>query len=214
MFDKLTLGGLFVTITQNNLAMNELHELPNPWESFQYGRPEAFRYYFHLHNYRIYCYLLQISKDSGQAEELTRHAFIALFRGKELIRDEEHLLRRLYQISRVANSLRLQSKWSSVELEEEMANSAEDDANIMDDRDVARNETLIALQGIMQKLPPAKREVAELYFFQGLSVRAIARLLRIDEQSVREYISQSLKRLGDELSGKDSDRNDFSVVRA
>jgi DNA-directed RNA polymerase specialized sigma24 family protein len=102
--------------------MNDLHEPTNLWESFKQGRPEALRYFFHFHHYRIYCYL--------------------------------------------------------------------------------------------QKLPPVKRQVAELYFFQGSSLGAIARHLGLEEQRVKAYISETLKRLGEELEGKRTNATNLSVVRA
>lgn len=195
--------------------MNDLHELSNPWESFKQGQPEAFRYYFHLHNYRIYCYLLRLTRDSIQAKELTENAFIVLFRNKEALVDAEHLLRRLYLSARVGFLLRLKGQRSSAELEGGLCYFFQEEADIMDDLEIARNETLIALQAAMQKLPPAKREVAELYFFQGLSLGGIARQLGLDEQSVKETISESLKWLGKELPGKrPDDQKNFLVVRA
>ncbi|HWB94248.1 MAG TPA: sigma-70 family RNA polymerase sigma factor [Puia sp.] len=193
--------------------MNNLHELPNPWESFQQGEPEAFRYYFLLHNYRIYCYLLYLSKDQAQSKELTQNVFVALFRNKDVIKDQEHLLRRLYLSARVRYFLRLKGR-RFPDLEEKLVYYVEDDENIMEDPDIARNETLLAVQDAMQKLPPAKREVAELYFFQGFSTAAIARHLGLDEQSVREIISQSMKRLGEDLLGKGPMTNELSLVRA
>ncbi len=194
--------------------MNDLHEPTDLWESFKQGRPEAFRYLFNSHNYRIYCYLLRLSRDREQARELTQNAFIVLFHNHEIIEDREHLLQQLYLYAQVGFLLWLKGKRSSIDLEVEMSNYAPKDAGVMDDPEIARNETLIALQGVMQKLPPAKREVAELYFFQGFSLGAIARHLGLEEQRVRAYVSETLKRLGEELEGKRTNRNNLSVVRA
>jgi len=189
-----------------------MHGLPNYFDGFKRRDPQAFRHYFLLHNYRIYCYLLQLSRDRVLARELTQNAFIILFYNPDLIKDEDHLLRRLYLNARVGYVLGSKGKLLSMDLEV-LAGFSYDDTNIMEDADIARNETLISLQTAMQKLPPAKREVAELYFFSGLSVSAIAKLLGLEEQSVREYLSQCLKRLCEELSGKDVDQNNFSVIK-
>ena len=193
--------------------MNDLHEPTDLWESFKQGRPEAFRYLFNFHNYRIYCYLLRLSRDREQAQELTQNAFIVLFHNHEIIEDREHLLQQLYLYAQAGFLLRLKGKRSSLDLEVEMSNYAPKDAGVMDDPEIARNETLIALQGVMQKLPPAKREVAELYFFQGFSLGAIARHLGLEEQRVKAYVSETLKRLEEELEGKRMNATNLSVVR-
>ena len=194
--------------------MNDLHEPTDLWESFKQGRPEAFRHFFQFHSYRIYCYLLRLSRDQEQAQELTQNAFIVLFHNHEIIEDREHLLQQLYLNAQVGFLLRLKGKRSSIDLEVEMNNYASKDAGIMDDPEIARNETLIALQGVMQNLPPVKREVAELYFFQGFSLSTIARHLGLEEQRVKAYISETLKRLGEELEGKRMKATNLSVVRA
>lgn len=194
--------------------MNELQEPTDLWESFKQGRPEAYRYFFHSHSYRIYCYLLRLSRDQVQAQEITQNAFIVLFHGRETVEDMEDLLQRLYLYAQVGFLLRLKGKRSSVDLEVEMSNYAYKGSDVMDDPEIARNETLIALQDVMQKLPPVKREVAELYFFQGFSLGAIARHLGLEEQRVKAYISETLKRLGEEIEGKRMNKNNLSVVRA
>src|SRR5579883_2405962 len=147
--------------------MDNLYDLPNPFDAFRQRVPEAFRYYFVVHNYRIYCYLLHLSRDRSQAKELTEVAFMVLYYNPDLIRDEEHLLRRLYLNARAGYVLRSKGKLFSIDVKV-LAGFTYDDTNILEDVDVARNETLVSLQTAMQKLPPAKREVAELYFFQGL----------------------------------------------
>jgi RNA polymerase sigma factor (sigma-70 family) len=133
-----------------------------------------------------------------------------LFHHKDQIADAEHLLRRLYLNAKVGYLLRLKGKRSFLDIEDELVHYTAEDASIMEDPEVAENETLIALQTVMQKLPPAKRRVAELYFFQGSSVGMIARLLGLEEGAVKSIISETLKRLGEELMGKKK----FSVVRA
>jgi len=173
--------------------MNELYEPSNLWNSFKQGRTEAFHYFFRLHNSRIYYYLLRLLRDEEQAREATKHAFIALFHHRAQIEDADHVLRRLYLNARVAYLLRLKGMGFFWELEEVMAHYAHKDATIMDDPEIAQNETLLALQDVLQNLPPLKRAVAELYFFQGFSISAIANHLKLDEAVVRAIISETLK---------------------
>ncbi|HEV2478589.1 MAG TPA: sigma-70 family RNA polymerase sigma factor [Puia sp.] len=174
--------------------MNDLHEPSNLWE----------------YHSRIYYFLLRLLRDQEHAKEATNHVFLVLFHHSAEIEDEDHLLRRLYLIAKVAFLLRLKGKRSFVDLEAEVANNAHEEASIMEDVEVAQNETLLTLQAVTQKLPPVKREAAELYFFQGFSKGAIARHLGLEEGIVKAIISETLQLVGEELAGK----NRLSGIRA
>jgi RNA polymerase sigma factor (sigma-70 family) len=164
--------------------MNDLLGSPDYFDDFRNGSSEAFRHYFHLHHYRIYCYLL---------------------------RDADHLVCSLYLLARVAYQLYLKQKLSVRALEVELAFYTLDDPNIMEDPEVMQNETLIALQLSLQKLPPNKKEVAELYFFQGFTVKSIAEYLKTNEQIVKEYLSEIVQWLGNEVAGRNGDRNIYCL---
>ena len=183
-------------LTLNHLAMINLDEPEHLWESFKLGRTEAFHYFFRLHYSRIYYYLLQLLRDQEQAREATKHAFIMLFHHRAQIQDADHVLRRLYLNARVGYLLRLKGRTSFWDLEKVVDHYTHKDSTIMDDPEVAQNETLLALQEVLRKLPPLKRAVAELYFFQGFSIGAIAQQLQLDEAIVRAIISETLKHLG------------------
>ena len=110
------------------------------------------------------------------------------------------MLRVLYILARICLLLQVLNADPVEMLEAAWKTTEPDDVEILEDPDVTRNETLNAVQQAMWELPPTKRELAELYFFQGMTVRAIAQFLGIDEIVVREHISQMLKRLVDELA--------------
>lgn len=183
--------------------MKELYGPADPWESFKQGRSVAFLHYFNLHNSRIYYYLLRLLRDQAQARETTRHAFIVIFRDVSQIEDEDHLVRRLYLNAKVGYLLRLKGKRSIPDLEKEVEYYVEKEASIMDDPEVAKNETLLAMEDIVQKLPPMKREVAELYFFQELPIGTIGKLMGLELGNVKAIISEILQRVGEGLRGND-----------
>ena len=112
------------------------------------------------------------------------------------------MLRALYMLARIGAPLHLVDVGSVAVLEQAWSFTGQDDVEILEDQDVIRNETLLAIQHAMQQLTPAKRELAELYFFHGLTVKAIAQFLGIDKAIVREHITQMLRRLADELAGR------------
>lgn len=189
--------------------MNHLLDKPDYFDGFRKGSSESFRHYFHLHHYTIYCYLLSLIREKRLAQELTKNSFVVLIRMKAQVREEEHLLRYLYLLARVAYLLHRRQKCSVQNLAEEFAFFSIDDPNIMEDPDVVRNETLISMQAALQKLPPQTKEVAELYFFQGLTIRKIADYLRVSDGMAKEQVSEIIRWLGDELSRNCGDRNAF-----
>ena len=187
--------------------MNDLHqewsdapEPSDPFDNFKAGKPEAFRHFFRTHHYRIYCFLLRQTKERRRSSELTHYCFIVLFRNCGIIKDQQHMLRVLYILARIGLLLQVLNADPVEMLEAAWKTTEPDNVEILEDPDVTRNETLNAVQQAMWELPPTKRELAELYFFQGLTIRAIAQFLGTDEIVVREHISQMLKRLADELA--------------
>lgn len=182
--------------------MNDLHqewsaapEAPDALDNFKAGCPKAFRHFFRVHNYRIYCFLLRQTRDRRPSRELTKHCFIVLFRNYRVIKDQENMLRVLYILARISLLLPLGEANAVEVLEEAWTTAGPDDAGILEDPDVTRNETLLAVQQVIQQLSGAKRELAELYFFQGMTITAIAQFLGIDKSVAREQISQMLRRL-------------------
>ena len=105
------------------------------------------------------------------------------------------MLRILYMLARLSLVLRLKKPDAADVLEREWRARGQDDDRIMDHSSVVSNETLLTVQEL-QKLTPAQREYAELYFLGGISIETIAQCLGVSEAVIREAIDQMLRRLG------------------
>ena len=68
------------------------------------------------------------------------------------------MLRVLYILARIRLLLPLGEANAVEVLEEAWATAGPDDAEILEDPDVTRNETLLAIQQVIQRLSGAKRE--------------------------------------------------------
>jgi hypothetical protein len=77
------------------------------------------------------------------------------------------MLRVLYMLARIGLLLHLPDANAVKDLEAEWKARGQDHAEILEDPDVKRNETLLAVKQVMQKLSSAKRELAKLYFFHN-----------------------------------------------
>lgn len=58
---------------------------------------------------------------------------------------------------------------------------------------------------VMAELPEKEREVLELYYFDGLTMKEIGKLLRLSESRVCQIHGQALARLRGELKGREDD---------
>ena len=65
---------------KNNLNTNRNFVDLEMVERLQKGDSEAFAGFFHTHKARIYCICLRMTNNTGQAEDLTRDAFLQVFR--------------------------------------------------------------------------------------------------------------------------------------
>lgn len=183
--------------------MNDLLDELQPldlFKAFQLGQQEAFRHFFGQHHYRMYCYLVRQTRDRQRSRELTRYCFVVLFRNHNLVKDEAHLLRILYMLARMSMVLQPREPDATAVLEDEWRARGQDDDGVMDDSSVISNETLLSIQRALQKLNRPQRELAELFFFQGMAIQAIARLLGVGEAVIREAISEILQQLGEGLA--------------
>src|SRR3984957_13743346 len=142
--------------------MNNLHqdwsdarEPTDPFEDFKSGQPAAFCHFFRAHHYRIYCFLLRQTRERRRAKELTHYCFIVLFRNCGIISNQHHMLRVLYTLARIGLLLQVVNADPVEMLEAAWRTTEPDDAEILEDQEVTRNETLKAVQQTMWALQPA-----------------------------------------------------------
>ena len=136
--------------------MNDQHdELQpiDPFEAFRHGRLDGFRHFYGEYSYRIYRYLFHQTGEEDRSKELIKYCFIVLFRNHNLVNDQAHLLRILYLLARMSVALALKGPDGILALENEWRTGGQDDAAIMDDPAVKRNEMRIAIQWVLQQVP-------------------------------------------------------------
>jgi len=168
------------------------------FKAFQEGRKEAFEFYFTEFERSVFHFILRSCKDRDLASEFTQKAFIKLFENRAKMNDEAHLLRFLLFVAR--NIFRQYLRAAKAERGAAIELSHISDARFEgDDTEMDRDDILRRLGGAVKRLSPQRRMVVEMYFFQGLKVREIARELAIAEQTVRNTLRTSLILLRKEM---------------
>jgi RNA polymerase sigma factor (sigma-70 family) len=172
------------------------------FQGFAQGQMGAFRHFYRKSSYCFFVYLLRQTRDRKRSMELNKLSFLVLFCNHKLIKDEAHMLRVLYILSRHSLLLELTEPDTLQALEEIWQKTAKDEEGIMDDPAVIANESLHVVQRALLQLSRDKRKLAELYFFQGMSVIEIALKLGIEEAVIKEQLSELVKKLGEDPDGK------------
>ena len=159
--------------------------------SLKHGSTRAFETIYHMYFRRLYNYCYQFTKSHSDAEDIVQEAFTNLWISRDKIKQENSLRGRLFTMvrSRLVNAFRRMV--SAPLLEDYM-----DYVNTLGSNDtdmVEYKEFQQRLMDLISQLPPSKRNILELSRFRQLTNKEIADKLGINEQSVKNSISQSLK---------------------
>ena len=146
------------------------------------------------------------TKSKTQAEDIQQEVFMALVRYSDRIQSEEHLKAWLIRVTQNACHKHYRSLWirltvffddgigkndtDSHSFSENEKYPGEDDRNHLYDEIV---------QEAVGKLPENYRIVIHLFYYEELSVREIAQILKTTEQNVKTKLSRAREKLRNQL---------------
>lgn len=158
------------------------------------GSKEAFDRIYKLYAGRLLSYCVQYTKCREDAEEIVQDVFVALWKGRETIRQEESLCSLLFIMSkhRVINAYRatLNSPVYEDYVDYQNELSAGEDCHRMEYEQYVR-----IVKSAIRQLPPTQQRVITLSRFSQLSNKEIAERLSLSEQTVKNQLSVGLKTL-------------------
>lgn len=156
------------------------------------GSKEAFDQIYKLYAGRLLAYCVKYTKCREDAEEILQDVFIALWKGRETIRQEETLESLLFTISkhRVINAYH--SNLNSPIYEDYVVYQNECSAN-EDHHPMEYEQCIKLIKAAIHQLPPTQQRVITLSLFSQLSNKEIAERLSLSEQTVRNQLSVGLK---------------------
>ena len=158
--------------------------------------------------YRMYCDMVfriafVQTKSRAQAEDIQQDVFLALVRYSDRIRGAEHLKAWLIRVTRNACRKHFRSLWIRLTVlyddtlykEQETGEEGLAVASGPAGGDPADSENLDFVREAVEQLPPAGRAVIHLFYYEGMSVREIARTLNISESNTKTRLSRARDQL-------------------
>lgn len=164
----------------------------------QAGEVEAFRLLFERYYKRIYNTVYPIVGNASDAEDVVQEAFVKAYQALESLREGQAFLAWLYRIAlnlarnavrdrraQLWESLDEHITWGDDSLERQVADSAPEPADVMEEREVQE-----VVRKAIATLSPAHREVIVLHHLQGLSVEEIAGIVGCSVGTVKSRLSR------------------------
>lgn len=165
-------------------------------ESLRSGNHEAFSYiYLHFWD-SLYLFIRNLIGSHEDAREITQEVFTALWIGRQRIDPDKGIKSFLYGIAR--NKIMDWFGHKKVESRfERLAAPTNTDEYAVDQAIIANESNLIARLAV-GRMPKVRREVFEMFVWQGLSIEEIARRLKITRPTVSTHLyhaRQELKKI-------------------
>ncbi|MGG4443580.1 sigma-70 family RNA polymerase sigma factor [Brevibacillus fortis] len=137
-----------------------------------------------------------IVKDRGIAEDITQEVFLKAYRGLDQFRHQSSVKTWLYRIA-INESRKYLRSWSFRQIfstylsKEETPPEKVDTANV-ESAVIGRMSKVQVAEQVM-KLSPLYRKVMVLHYYEDLSIKEIAQVLDISEDTVRTQLSRARK---------------------
>lgn len=150
----------------------------------------------------IYNYLLRMTQNQAEAEDLTQETFIRVHRSLPTFRGEASLSTWIYRIATNASldhfrrSTTSQAKAAlSIEETQSEGEWVVDEKASAPEQVAAQSEMSDCVQSFIQRLPPSYRTVLVLHDLQGLKNREIAEVLDCSLETVKIRLHRARKKL-------------------
>lgn len=185
---------------QNFNFMNNLSDVQQ-FELFREGRLEAFEYFFNNYHKKIRKDVLDMSGSEALAKEITQEAFKRAWDLRNGMNNVKDLRDYLDYISEELVIQHVRKERTAFNVAQDLAFLAQRQEG--KDAEIGSNQVLAAMDDAMRKLSPMRRLVLYLLFIKGYETAAVARMLSISPQTVRNTKTQALAFLRAELYSRD-----------
>jgi RNA polymerase sigma-70 factor (ECF subfamily) len=174
----------------------------NLFQQFVAGSEEAFNIYYRRWSGNVYTTLKRLCGDEALAQDLTQEVFRNIWDRYDRFNDEDHLRNYLFRMTRCVFLMyqRRRKKEAAAENEVRPIGEQSDDSLELA---MVREQVHATVRDALMKLPPQQKIVMELLMLRGLDVKAVAELLKLAPQTVRNHKTQALLFLRKELYGRD-----------
>ena len=160
------------------------------------GDRAAFKTLFEFYQQPLFRYLVKTVRDEAMARDLTNEVMLAVWRGAGRFAGRSSVSTWIFGIAhnQAISALR---KRREDQLDDSWAEQLADDGNTPFD-DVQQGDMRALLARLLGQLSPEHREVIQLTYYQGFSIKEIAEVADCPEGTVKtrmHYARQKLKEL-------------------
>lgn len=149
--------------------------------------------YYSWHK-RIYYFILQKTRSSFIAEEVTQLTFIKCWNYRENLADDLNIELQLFRIARTTliDFLRKETVYK-----EKVIHVIDKYTLPVDDLwgKLAEKELQVKLANALKEMPPMRRKVFEMSRFKGMSYQQIAQELSLSSRTVETHIFRAIKQI-------------------
>lgn len=168
------------------------------WEKFKKGDVSAFETLYNSHIDELLRYGSRFTRDTTLIEDCIHDLFVRLYERRDSLNSPSSL--KAYLLTSLRREILLNLKRQNVAQDEATQSEFLLDIDIEQAiiRSELKHEQLEQVQQVLDSLSDRQREVIFLSFYNDLSNEEIAQVLGINNQSVRNLLSQGLKRMRSE----------------
>jgi RNA polymerase sigma-70 factor (family 1) len=167
-------------------------------EALRYGDEDAFECIFERHWQSLYAFVYKMISDKDQTKDVLQNTFLEVWKRKETLYAEDSILPFLIKVAK--NEVITLFRKDKVRLAgDEILISNLQRENLTDDKLLA-TELQDAIDSELIKMPVNMRKCFHLSKYEQKSIKDIATELLLSEQTVKNNISEALKRLRNALT--------------
>ena len=159
------------------------------------GDKLAMQVLFARHHVRVYRFVLRLVGEPSRAEDLISEVFLDVWRQADRFEARSQVSTWLLAIARY-KALSALRKRPDEELDDETASAIEDPG---DDPEIAmqKRDTSEVLRECLKKLSAEHREIIDLVYYHGKSVKDAAEIIGISEATAKSRMFYARKKLAD-----------------
>lgn len=174
-----------------NIARKDSFEEAHLIQELKSGSAKAFEMVYHMYFQRLYIYCCQFTKSSHEAEDIVQEVFTKLWLTRNQIKQKSSLRGLLFTMVRndLVSAFRRNIYSPIFDDYLDYVNKL----RCEDSKDIEFRDFEQKILNTIHQLPPSRRKILYMSRFEQYTNKQIAEKLGINEQSVKNSISQSLK---------------------
>ncbi len=180
------------------------------------GDGAAFDRVYSAYHPRVFSFLLRLSGRRDTAEDLAQETWIKLAKAAPGLREDTTLAPFLFTIAR--NAFMSHRRWAMLDLSrivtfglEAMSATASEPSP---ETHHERARAIALLEGALQSLPVASREVLLLVGVEGLEQEEVAKVLGLSYDATRQRLSRARAQLAEAMESLDKKQNAVAARRS